>query len=468
MAFKSKIQISRQRLEFFYSLLLIVLIPVLLVGNTLWLVGSMKDNFDAQLRQKAAMATSIIGTSAAPLLEGKTVDTKTLNSYIARLQANEEDVRALSVLVPDGEGFKVVGSNRPRETGSRVSDIQTHIVWSQNKSVAVMVDGSEGRGWRVLAPVHASTDSSRKVGLVAAEVSLGSAERLFVQTLERSMLVLAGLVVVILLLLVNHFKFVEYAQLLRRQRELDRMKDDFISVATHELRAPITVIRGYLDGLLDGTMGKVDKAGRENVAAAFAQADRMARLVRDLLDVSRLEQGRVTFTFSSVSVSEMITGIIQAYAPAAKEKGLKLEYAPPSELPPVRADASRLEEVMTNLIDNAIKYSPRGSVSVIHEVRRGELLTIVRDTGIGMSAEEREHLFERFYRIKNTDTATITGTGLGLWIIKQYVEAMGGRITVESMKGTGSSFIVALPLAERKVADPAPMAGDRLVVNRKR
>lgn len=454
MAFKSKIQVSRQRLEFFYSLLLIILIPALLVGNTLWLVGAMKDNFDAELRQKASLAASLIGTSVAPLLEKGSPDPAVLDSYIARLRAGEEDLSALSIMVRDGEGFRVVGSSRQGASGSRINDIQTQIVWSQDQPVAVMVDGETGRGWRILAPVHAASAPGRKVGLVSAEVSLGSAERLFVQTLHRSMLLLAGLVVVILLLLVNHFKFVEYAQLLRRQRELDRMKDDFISVATHELRAPITVIRGYLDGLLDGSMGKVDKAGRENVQAAFTQADRMAGLVRDLLDVSRLEQGRTKFNFAEVEVSPMVSGIVRAYGIRAKEKGLKLEYAPPASLPAVRADPARLEEVFTNLIDNAIKYSREGRVTVRHEVGRGELLTVISDTGIGMTAEEREHLFERFYRVKNADTATVTGTGLGLWIIKQYVEAMGGRITVDSMKGSGSSFTVSMPLAPATNKEP--------------
>lgn len=243
-------------------------------------------------------------------------------------------------------------------------------------------------------------------------------------------------------MLINHFRFVQYAELFRQQKELDQMKDDFISIATHELKAPMTVIKGYLSMVLES---KLADDTRGMVKIAFDQTDRLGRLVADLLDVSRLEQGRTKFNLASVGLPATIAPMMGVFEVKAKDKNLGLHYQPPADLPNVTADPDRLSEIFTNLIDNAIKYSQTGTVTVQHTVTPSYIETSVTDTGIGMTPDEQSRLFQRFYRAKNADTNNIPGTGLGLWIIKQYIEHMGGTITVQSQKGHGSTFTVSLP-----------------------
>jgi signal transduction histidine kinase len=282
------------------------------------------------------------------------------------------------------------------------------------------------------------------VAVTIMRVSLHDSDLLMNATLQRAFIGLAVILAVIVLLLLNHFRFVQYAELFRQQRELARMKDDFISIATHELKAPMSVIKGYISMTLEE---KLAPPVRDMLKIAFDQTDRLGRLVTDLLDVSRIEQGRTKYNLAPVDVPALITPLVDAtFKAKAAEKSLALTYTPASGLPKVMADPDRVGEIFTNLIDNAIKYTPSGSVAIKHVTTPSSLVTTISDTGVGLSAEEIGQLFQRFYRARNADTQDIPGTGLGLWIIKQYAQAMGGNITVASKPHEGTTFTVTLPL----------------------
>jgi signal transduction histidine kinase len=189
------------------------------------------------------------------------------------------------------------------------------------------------------------------------------------------------------------------------------------------------------------------KEAHDQLQIAFDQTDRLGRLVTDLLDVSRIEQGRTKYNLSSINLPSVIQPMMLNFEIKAKAKVLKLEYQPQADLPAVMSDPDRVSEIFTNLIDNAIKYSRTGTIAITHLVEPAAVTTIVADTGIGMTPDEQGRLFQRFYRARNDDTKEIAGTGLGLWIIKQYIEHMGGTIQVESEKGKGTRFLVNLPRA---------------------
>ncbi|HSX01049.1 MAG TPA: HAMP domain-containing sensor histidine kinase, partial [Candidatus Saccharimonas sp.] len=298
------------------------------------------------------------------------------------------------------------------------------------------------REWLVATPVTGASGSPVAVSVM--RVSLQQSDELIGTTLRDAFIILGIVLIVIIALLLHHFRFVQYAELFRKEKELEQMKDDFISVATHELKSPMSVIKGYLSMALDL---KMDDQVREMVKIGYDQTERLNHLVTDLLDVSRLEQGRTKYTITKVNLAEVIRPMVDTlYKAKAAEKQLGLTYEPPADLPAVSADADRVSEIFTNLIDNAIKYSRTGTVTVTHEVTPTAVVTTVTDTGIGMTPDEQGRLFQRFYRARNADTAEISGTGLGLWIIRQYIEHMGGTIVVRSEKGKGSQFMVTLPL----------------------
>lgn len=435
---------TRQRREFAYSLLLIILIPASIIGSTLWLTSQVKANYDLELRRKANLANEVFGVSVANALAANPTKQAggVLDQLIAQTLPHAPEINRLIVSVPQGGGFQIIASSESGRAGQNDDTIQTKLAAAHAQPLASLVARGEAgtREWMVATPVI--DKSGRLIAITTMNVSLAAADALMSETLRTSNIILAVILIVTILLLLNHFRLVQYAELFRKQKELDQMKDDFISIATHELKAPMSVIKGYISMALEE---KPAKTVTEMLTTAFEQTNRLGRLVNDLLDVSRIEQGKTKYQLSAVDLGGVIKPLITVYGVKAQEKNLKLEYQPPEGLPAATADVDRVSEIFTNLIDNAIKYSKTGTVTVSHQVTEKTIATTISDTGIGMTPDEQSKLFQRFYRARNADTAEISGTGLGLWIIRQYAEKMGGSITVESQQGQGSQFTVTLP-----------------------
>jgi signal transduction histidine kinase len=226
-------------------------------------------------------------------------------------------------------------------------------------------------------------------------------------------------------------------------------------MASHELRMPLTVISGYTDLLQDSMQKDKDRQEPElyqerihqlkNIASA---TDRLNDLVNDLLDVSRIEQGRIEVSPDTIDVMQVINDIVDQFSVNAQKKNLKLLVDTEQEEMYIYADKERVRQIIINLVGNAIKYTPKGSVTVQVSKKKKKAKIIVKDTGLGMSADAMKNLFSKFYRIKTDQTQKITGTGLGLWISRELARKMNGDLTAESMENVGSQFILTLPLDE--------------------
>jgi len=253
--------------------------------------------------------------------------------------------------------------------------------------------------------------------------------------------------------LINNTRLFEYAALYRKLKEVDQMKDEFISMASHELRTPVTSIRGYLSMVLDGSFGAVSDIVKKNIILVQGSADRLAVLIEDLLNVSRIEQGRMEIKPVPTEITRIIKDILSELKVQSDQKKLSLTFKPFTEvLPLISIDSDRLKQVLINLVGNSIKYTMQGSVEVIVDAKdNGKSLSIkIKDTGIGMPAKSRERLFEKFYRVQNEKTKNITGTGLGLWITKRIVEMMAGNIAVDSIEGVGTQVTVEFPVCREE------------------
>jgi len=225
----------------------------------------------------------------------------------------------------------------------------------------------------------------------------------------------------------------------------EQMKQELISIATHELRTPITGIKGYLDMILDGDTGGVNSETKEVVEELVVINGHIADLVDDLLNIGRIEQGRMEVKPVEMNLILSVHNLIKELSASAKDKNLEIVFNPPKGLPQVKADPERVKQILTNLLGNAIKYTQKGKVEIILESKGREVMCHVKDTGLGISKEDQKKLFKKFSRIKNEKTRSITGTGLGLWIVKQIIEMMAGKIWVESVEGKGSTFSISLP-----------------------
>ena len=230
-------------------------------------------------------------------------------------------------------------------------------------------------------------------------------------------------------------------------KKLDQLKSDFLSFVSHQLRAPLTVIKGYISMIEEGTYGQIPQNIMEVLGKVFVSNEKLIRLVNDFLNLSRIEQGRMQFEFEKTSVATLIEEAVDALKDNAAKRGLTLVWQKPEAVPDITIDKSKVYEIIYNLIDNAIKYTENGSVSVELFKKPKSVVIAVKDTGIGLSSDDQKQLFQRFGRVEAGKKVNITGTGIGLYVAKYMVEAHKGRIWAESAgAGKGSTFFVELPL----------------------
>ena len=235
-----------------------------------------------------------------------------------------------------------------------------------------------------------------------------------------------------------------------REVAVDRMKSDLISIVSHQLRTPMTSIKGYTDLLYLETVGEINEAQRRFLSIIKSNADRLALLANDLLDISRIESGRIRLNLEFIHISAIIEEIAASLRGQIEEKGLGLKLDMPESLPPIYGDRDRVTQILTNLMDNARRYTRAGGQIIVSAQTKGNFLQVsVADTGIGIAPEDQEKIFGRFYRADHPLVQEVAGTGLGLSIVKAFVEMHGGEIWVESEPGRGSTFSFTLPLAER-------------------
>lgn len=229
-------------------------------------------------------------------------------------------------------------------------------------------------------------------------------------------------------------------------KQLEELKEEFVFIAAHELRTPVSAIKGYLSMVLDGTAGPISEPVKKFIEQVISANQRLIQLVNDLLQVARSDAGRLSINVSSLDIRGSVKAVILELTPLINEKNIKIIYEP-TEISNVMADSVRLKEALVNLIGNAIKYTVgSGEIKISHEVSGKNLITHIKDSGIGISAEAQKKLFEKFYRVQTEKTRDITGTGLGLFIVKQIIEKMNGKIWVESEEGNGSTFSFSLPM----------------------
>ncbi len=227
-------------------------------------------------------------------------------------------------------------------------------------------------------------------------------------------------------------------------KRLEQLRKDFVANVSHELRTPLASIKAFAETLGSSDLSKEDRA--EFVGEIEKSADRMTALVDDLLSLAALESGRMPPSFEPLELLPIASEVVAALKPLAAKKGITLRVEPFAELPKVRADRKQLKQVLTNLIDNALKFTPdNGLVRIAAGAAAGRVTLSVHDTGIGIPAADLPRVFERFYRVDKARDRERGGTGLGLSIVKHIVELHGGSVAVESEAGRGSVFRVTLP-----------------------
>lgn len=237
---------------------------------------------------------------------------------------------------------------------------------------------------------------------------------------------------------------------IERERAEERAQTDFISTASHEMRTPIATVQGYLEVVQNPNICKIDDKARDYIVKADEAAKHLSQLFHDLLDVTRADGNRMDLHFELIDAVEAAREVTDAFSLVAQKKGLNLVFAPDIGkgadvtlvTPPaiIYVDLNRFNEALSNYIENAIKYTKEGAITVDVINKDKRVRVSVKDNGIGIPHEEVPYLFQKFYRVDNSDTREVGGTGLGLYLVKKIVEAMNGVVGVESELGKGSTF----------------------------
>jgi two-component system, NtrC family, sensor histidine kinase KinB len=227
-------------------------------------------------------------------------------------------------------------------------------------------------------------------------------------------------------------------------REIDRLKSEFIATASHELRTPLTSVQMGVYLLLEGALGELTDAQTEVLQACRQDCERLDKLMRDLLDLSKIEAGESQPHLASVSARELLTTAVKELRPQVEAKGLELRVDAAVELPPVLVDRLQIERVISNLVINALRHTKHGEIKISAEERDSHVAVSVSDTGSGIPTEYLPHIFDKFVQVPDAPTG---GAGLGLTISKSIIEAHGGNISVQSQVGRGTTFTFTLPLA---------------------
>lgn len=234
-------------------------------------------------------------------------------------------------------------------------------------------------------------------------------------------------------------------------RRLDKIKDEFVSIASHQLRTPLTSVKGYISMILDGDAGGITDTQRELLNEAYISSERMVHLISDFLNVSRLQTGKFIIDKKPTDLSKVVSEEIDSLRPSAASRNMEFVYNHPKNFPLLDIDDGKIRQVIMNFADNSMYYSEEGTkIRIDLSVEGNEILFTVKDTGIGVPKNEQAQLFTKFYRASNAKSKRPDGTGVGLFLAKKVIDAHHGQIVFESTEGKGSTFGFRLPIAENK------------------
>jgi PAS domain S-box-containing protein len=232
-----------------------------------------------------------------------------------------------------------------------------------------------------------------------------------------------------------------------REKEIERMKTEFVSISAHQLRTPLSAIKWTLKMFLDGDLGELTKEQREFLEKTYQSNERMINLINDLLNVTRIEEGRYLYKPVLADIVPICQSVIDSYKDEIEKRNLKFKFKKPKELPKVRVDIEKISLAIQNLLENAIRYNKfGGEIEMVLKEKEGEIEFSIRDTGIGIPKVQQNRVFTKFFRGSNAMKIETEGSGLGLFITKNIIEAHGGRIWFESEEGKGTTFYFTLPV----------------------
>lgn len=420
------------------TLVLIVVIPVAFLLSGQQFLSAAKENQESLEKERIGLLHDVF----IALIKTAHFDTEIIQSEIENITNQNPDIVEFTVVRETGNDLQIIAS---LEKDTRTTIVENPIEYRSgnidpNRSL-IIPEAKNGirywKGYRLL-----QSDSGEDYYLYT-KTSLAHIDTLFSSRIVTAYYWLLGILAIVLLLVVRHVRLIDYAYLYTETKKANEMKDLFTNMIAHELRAPLTAMRGYASLIVE--RAGIDADTKMNAQRIEESAGRLVLIVNDLLDVARIHSGKLSIKNATCNVHAVITGVTEAMQSSALEKNIKLTFENMSSSLLITIDEKRLYQALTNLVSNSIKYTKAGAISLSVEEKKDRIEIRVKDTGMGISAENQKNLFAPFFRVENIETNQTVGTGLGMWITKQLIELMKGSIGVESIKGVGTHIVVTLP-----------------------
>ncbi|MFH0755632.1 MAG: HAMP domain-containing sensor histidine kinase [bacterium] len=400
-----------------------------------------------------------IQDSFVSFAKDKIDDPEYLNKKILEIINANETIKTFNIIVKKNIAeqssttsieryqYIVLASNEKEKIGK--TDMQASFLYSLastdiNNSLTIALESGNERLFQTARAIK--DEANNIIAVVMTTQTLSQADKIINNNIKDSIILLIFIIILILFLFFRFSKIIDYMELYKKLKAVDQLKDDFISMASHELRTPLSIIRGYAEYIYKAK--ELLPETKDFAQKIDISAKNLDDLVEDVLNVSQIQQGQMSFLMEKINPSEIIDNVVKSFILPAQEKGLSIFYDK-NEINNetiILVDKNRLKQVLVNFIGNAIKYTQKGEIKIQQYIENNYLYIRISDTGIGMNAEEQKKLFEKFYRIRTKETKNIRGTGLGLWITAQIVKEMKGDISVESIEGVGSHFIISFPI----------------------
>lgn len=298
------------------------------------------------------------------------------------------------------------------------------------------------RLWQVFRAVEAPDGNTY---FIFNELSLASRDALLASKKQSAFVALGVIYIFVLGIAYWLVRITDYRFLYHEAANAVKTKDLFTNMIAHELRAPLTAMRGYAS-MIDESKSAHDEE-RKYALRIKESSERLLAIVNDLLDVARIQSGKLATVIEAHDVSPIVVAVAEELGATAQEKKISLTHSGTDTPHTVSIDKKRMHQALTNLVSNALKYTKHGSIEVVVEEKAQHVEIRVKDTGMGISAEDQKQLFAPFFRVENDDVSAITGTGLGMWITRQLIELMDAKIGVESIKGVGTHIVITLKKA---------------------
>ncbi|MFD2369145.1 ATP-binding protein [Brevibacillus sp. GCM10020057] len=390
----------------------------------IWLFNQEGKIVATSMKDEVFTGKSVAVSIAESVLKGK--------SAVTELQIEGLEDPMLSVSVPWGEGEHVYGGiilHAPIEGIERTfGQMRETILWATLFGVLLSTAMVSYLSWSISRPL-------RTIERTAAEIGRGNyAERVRVDTSDE-----IGDLAQTINTMAEKLERVE-----QERQHLEQVRNDFLANVSHELRTPLTAMQGFLEALQDGLV-EDEEARQKYYAVMYSETMQVNRLVDDLMDLMKLENNEVNLAKFPVDVADVMNKVAFAFRADAGEKGIQIELELEEDLPKIYADRDRVAQILKNLVKNAVKFTEQGEIRLRAVAEEPYVKIEVADTGIGISQEDLQRIWERFFKVDRGRSKKNKGTGLGLAIVKELVELHGGKISVESEPGKGSTFTVWMP-----------------------